>query len=331
MIAQTRTETVVTNATAHCRASSATYSDSNEGGFQLAMPTRTKALVGHLILTTMKLRNLSLWSLLLLPIFLLVGGLLIANVYYHNYLDHLSQSWNRYPRVPLGSTKPNEIEAALKKQIDPSVLSPAELTGLAKAMGNWLNTQRDGSLESFQSFRMEGIKSGEIIISRDLCAYYQQFLEDDQQPSPPAPDLKSEDLIKSLFRAQQNGKELVFNGKRLCLKCIESISIDSIRASVVAGEINPLNTFMNGDDHFSMESFTGVFEPVGPFRLLLDGLTERSKTANVTFVVSSGDGNRQAYLCGLQYIWLPERELWFPIELMVGWPGTRMPMEAFLL
>ena len=130
--------------------------------------------------------------------------------------------------------------------------------------------------------------------------------------------------------AHTNKKALGYRGKRLCLACIKSVSLNSLDIKITEKTENPLNEFMNGTDRLSLESFTGVFEAVGNFRHHLSGLTARSKTANVSFIIRSGDGTRSAYKCGMQLIWLPDREVWFPIELMIGYPGDRMPMEAFL-
>ena len=275
----------------------------------------------------------TLWGLMLLPLGLLLIGLLIASTFYSRYLDRISSSWKLLPSDNITALTSDKIQAAMESKTPKASLSKVELSQLASTLLSWIDSQRAGTLDSFISFRTRGLKNGDVAISEALAHYYQQFLglretrnstEGSQTPQTDS------DIVSAIYTAHTSEQDLSFQGKRLCIACIKSVSLNSLDIRITRNTKNPLNEFMNGTDRLSLESFTGVFEAAGKFKHHLSGLTARSKTANISFIMGSGNGPRSAYKCGMQLIWLPERKVWFPIELMIGYPGDRMPMEAFL-
>ena len=266
-----------------------------------------------------------------LPIGILSLGVLFATTFYNRYQNRISSSWRLLPRVELTAISSASILEAISSKVDGSNLPQDETSKLASTLSSWIESQHAGTVDSFMAFRNRGLERGDVRVSEVLAHYYQQFLninenEPLQQPQPQP----GTDIISAIYKAHASEGGLDFRGKRLCLGCVKSVSLNSLELKIANGTDNPLNEFMNGDDHLSLESFTGVFEAIGEFRHHLSGLTSRSKTANVSFVIESGDGPRRAYKCGMQLIWLPTRKSWFPIELMIGYPGSQMPMEAFL-
>ena len=281
----------------------------------------------------MKLKKYTLWGLLFLPLGILSIGMLVASTYYNRYLNRISSTWELIPRVDITTISPESILVEFESKIDQATLSNEERTELASTLSSWIESQRDGTLDSFISFRNKGLKNGDVAVSEALAYYYQQFIntkDTENLDGSSQNSLTHTDIISAMYEARTSERDLVFRGKRLCLACIKSISLNSLEVKVTDRIENPLNEFMNGNDRLSLESYTGVFEAVGEFRHHLAGLTSRSKTVNISFIVRSGGGLRSAYKCGMQLIWLPSRKIWFPLELMIGYPGDRMPMEAFL-
>ena len=274
-----------------------------------------------------------LWGLMLLPILLLFVGVLISTAFYDRYMDRISSKWEGFALVDVSKISRESLMSVIRSRIGPDVLDEQEAASMAETLDRWVKSQDSGTGEAFRSFRGEGVKGGDVIVSEALGYYYAQFLNGYQCGDSGEAlfnDRRGPDVVDVLFEAHADRHELSLNGKRLCLSCVRGVSLESIEIEVKDRDVLPLNEFMNGEDRLSLESFTGVFEAVGEFRHYLTGLVSRSKTANVSFVVSSGEGNRKAYKCGMQLLWLPKRKTWFPIELMIGYPGDRMPMEAFL-
>ena len=269
---------------------------------------------------------------MMLPLMALCIAALLAGGYYRYYLNQVSTSWEQLSVIELPNLTLDKIENALDTQLTKHQLTSQERIALADSLYRWIESQRTASLDAFLSFRFHGLKKTDLSVSESLSHYYSQFLTpDNASPSEGiSDDSKPESVIESLFRIHGGRNELLFRGKRLCLGCIQGISLSSLKAEVRQHQENPLNEHMTRDNPLSMEGFTGVYEAVGPFRHLLSELTSRSKTVNVSFIVRSGKGARMAYKCGLQWVWLPQRKIWFPIELMIGYPGDRTPMEAFL-
>jgi hypothetical protein len=259
-----------------------------------------------------------------LPLGILSIGLLVASAYYNRYLNRISSTWELLPSVDIATISSDRILSEFESKIDQASLSKEEQTQLASTLLSWIESQRAGTLASFISFRNKGLKNGDVAVSEALAHYYQQFIgvgDTENLSESSQNSLARTDIISAMYEARTNKRNLDYRGKRLCLACIKSVSLNSLEVKVTDKTENPLNEFMNGSDRLSLESFTGVFEAVGEFRHHLDGLTSRSKTANVSFIVRSGEGLRSAYKCGMQLIWLPSRKTWFPLELMIGYPG----------
>ena len=270
---------------------------------------------------------------MLLPVFLLIVGLLLSAVFYEQYMNRISSRWGDFGFVEVSEIDKEGIVGAISDRTGEGVLTREEASALAETLVRWVRAQDIGTVEAFRAFREYGIVGTDVVVSEALGFYYAQFLngyECANSGEDLAKGQRGRDIVDVLYDAHVKEHELIYNGKRLCLSCVERVSLSSLEIQVGDKVARPLNELMNGEDRLSLESFTGVFEAVGDFRHYLTGLVARSKTANVSFLMGSGEANRNAYKCGMQLLWLPKKQAWFPIELMIGYPGERMPMEAFL-
>ena len=279
-----------------------------------------------------KNRKSLLWTMFLMPMVVIACIAGVAVFVAMGYIDDVKNEWLNVPQIALKEVDEETVVSILQQQCSTNNLTELQSAGLIGAVLAWVDSQKRGGKESFMAFRYSGLSPDNFQVASGLDSYYLQFFGGgaETQSNTTTVVETPDGLMDKLFNSKQSGNQLTFNKNRLCLGCLESLSLETLRVKVAPAATNPMNAFLAEGRHLSQSTFPGFVAPSKLFHREIVDLGIKAQTANVGAIVSTGSDPDKTFRLGIQFLWIPNHKTWLPVELAIAYPGKRLPREVFL-
>ena len=247
-------------------------------------------------------------------------------------INRITREWLEHPTLPLDQISLDTVYGEVHPLSKHYPISDPESLALAESLLAWIESQQSGSQEKFETFRYAHLAADQFKSSPDAHSYYHRFLEDRPQTRPmeEQQDSVDTDLIDELYAAREDEAALRLRQHRLCLDCVESVALNSLKLEASPGPPLPMETFLTEGHQLNVSWHPQLLAPAQSLRDRIAGLEDTTKSVHLSFLVRTGTEANQTFRVGLQFVWLPETETWLPLDMKTVHPGKREPLEVFL-
>ena len=247
-------------------------------------------------------------------------------------INRITREWLEHPTVPLDQISLDSVYGEIHPLSKHYPISDPESLALAESLLAWIESQHTGDKEKFETFRYAHLPADQFTSSQDAHAYYLQFLEArpmkekaEEQENP-----VDTNLIDELYQAREEEASLGLRQQRLCLDCVESVALDSLKLEASPGTPLPMDTFLTEGHKLNLSASPQLLTPTKSLRDKIAGLGDTTKSVHLSFLVRTGTEANQTFRVGLEFVWFPESETWLPLDMKTVYPGNGEPLDVFL-